>query len=54
MDTPGLKDVLEARNTIAPYVSRTPLIPYPALSAYLGADIRRERHCGCAGGRQPR
>ena len=40
MNRPTLTDVLEARNTIAPYVSPTPLISYPALDSYLGAEVR--------------
>lgn len=40
MNRPTLTDVLEARNTIAPYVSPTPLISYPALDGYLGAEVR--------------
>ena len=40
MNRPTLADVLEARKTIAPYVSPTPLISYPALDNYIGAEIR--------------
>ena len=40
MNRPTLADVLEARKTIAPYVSPTPLISYPALDSYLGAEVR--------------
>ena len=40
MERPTLADVLEARKTIAPYVSSTPLISYPALNKFLGADVR--------------
>ena len=40
MNRPSLTDVLEARKTIAPYVSPTPLISYPALDSYLGAEVR--------------
>ncbi len=40
MNRPTLTDVLEARKTIAPYVSPTPLISYPALDSYLGAEVR--------------
>ena len=40
MNRPTLLDVLEARKTIAPYVPRTPLHHYPALSQLLGAEVR--------------
>ncbi len=40
MNRPTLADVLEARKTIAPYVSPTPLISYPALDNYVGAEVR--------------
>ena len=40
MDVPTLRDILEARRTIAPYVLRTPLHHYPALSLFLGAEVR--------------
>ena len=40
MNRPTLADVLEARKTIAPYVAPTPLISYPALDAYVGAEVR--------------
>ena len=40
MNRPTLADVLEARKTIAPYVSSTPLISYPALDNYIGAEVR--------------
>ena len=40
MKRPTLHDVLEARNTIAPYLVRTPLHEYAALSQYLGAEVR--------------
>ena len=40
MNRPTLADVLEARKTIAPYVSPTPLISYPALDNYIGAEVR--------------
>ncbi len=40
MNRPTLADVLEARKTIAPYVSPTPLISYPALDSYVGAEVR--------------
>lgn len=40
MNRPTLADVLEARKIIAPYVSPTPLISYPALDSYIGAEVR--------------
>ena len=40
MDIPTLRDVLDARKTIAPYVLRTPLHHYPALSLFLDAEVR--------------
>ena len=40
MKRPTLHDVLEARKTIAPYLPRTPLHYYPALSQFLGAEVR--------------
>ena len=40
MERPTFTDVLQARRTIAPYVQRTPLRQYPALSQVLGADVR--------------
>ena len=40
MKRPTIHDVLEARKTIAPYVLRTPLHHYEALSKHLGAEIR--------------
>ena len=40
MNRPTLRDVLEARKTIAQYVVRTPLHSYPALSQLLGAEVR--------------
>ena len=40
MNRPTLADVLEARKTIAPYVRPTPLISYPALDNYIGAQVR--------------
>ena len=40
MNRPTLADVLEARKTIAPYVSPTPLVSYPALDNYVGAEVR--------------
>ena len=40
MNRPTLADVLEARKTIAPYVSPTPLISYPALDNYIDAEVR--------------
>ncbi len=40
MERPTLRDVLDARKTIAPYVSRTPLISYAALDSFIGAEVR--------------
>ena len=40
MKRPTLQDVLEARHTIAPYLTPTPLHHYAALSAYVGAEVR--------------
>ena len=40
MQAPTLRDVLEARQRIAPYVPRTPLHSYPALDKLVGAEIR--------------
>ena len=40
MQRPTLRDVLEARKTIAPYVSRTPLISYAALNKLFDAEVR--------------
>ena len=40
MERPTFRDVLEASKTIAPYVAPTPLHLYPALSQYLGAEVR--------------
>ena len=40
MKRPTLHDVLEARKTIAPYLPRTPLRYYAALSQFLGAEVR--------------
>lgn len=40
MTPPTLRDVLEARKTIASYVPRTPLHYYAALSQFLGAEVR--------------
>ena len=39
MNRPTLADVLEARKTIAPYVSPTPLISYPALDNYIAQRL---------------
>ena len=40
MERPTFRDVLDARRTIAPYVSRTPLISYAALDSFIGAEVR--------------
>ncbi len=39
MDSPTISDVLDARRIISPYISRTPLRRYPALSDLIGADV---------------
>ena len=39
MDIPTLRDVFHARDTIAPYFPRTPLIYSAALSEYLDAEV---------------
>lgn len=46
MERPTLRDVLDARRTIAPYVSRTPLISYAALDSFIGAEVclKHENH----------
>lgn len=46
MDRPTLHNVVEAQNTIAPYMSRTPLHHYAALSRFLGAEahLKHENH----------
>jgi threonine dehydratase len=43
---PILADVLEARRRIAPYLSPTPLFPYPTLNELLAADVfvKHENH----------
>jgi threonine dehydratase len=43
---PTLVDILIARQTIAPYLNRTPLHPYKSLSNLIGADIwvKHENH----------
>lgn len=40
VERPTLKDILEARRTISPFISRTPLISYPSLNKFLGAEVR--------------
>ena len=40
MRRPTLHDVLKAQRTIAPYLARTPLHHYPAISQLLGAEVR--------------
>ena len=40
MNRPTIHDVLEARHTIAPYLARTPLHHYAALSEHIGAEVR--------------
>ena len=46
MQRPTLRDVFEASKTIAPYLPRTPLHYYAALSELLGAEVRlkHEKH----------
>ena len=43
---PVFDDVLSARETIAPYLKRTPLLNHPLLSSHLGADVwvKHENH----------
>ncbi len=43
---PSLRDVLEARQRIAPHLPRTPLFSYPALDELLGATVyvKHENH----------
>jgi threonine dehydratase len=36
---PTFDDVLRARDSIAPYLQRTPLVSYPALDALVGAQV---------------
>jgi threonine dehydratase len=45
-DVPLLRDVLEARQQIAPYLPRTPLFSYPALDELVGAKmfVKHENH----------
>jgi len=40
MNRPTLRDVLEARRTISPYVQPTPLTGYTALNKVFDADVR--------------
>ena len=40
VERPTLKDIIEARKTISPFISRTPLISYPSLNKFLGAEVR--------------
>jgi threonine dehydratase len=46
LETPGFRDVLDARQTIAPYLTETPLRRYPALDEVVGAElfIKHENH----------
>lgn len=46
MDLPGLRDVLQAREAIAPYLEPTPLFPYGGLSDLVGAQVyvKHENH----------
>ena len=43
---PTFTDILKAKNTIAPYLSKTPLLEYPVLSEALGfqAYVKHENH----------
>ena len=36
---PTFKDVLKAKNVIAPYLAKTPLLHYPSLSELLGCEV---------------
>jgi len=46
MESPTLKDVFLARKTISPYLDKTPLHTYPAMSDHLGfeAYVKHENH----------
>jgi threonine dehydratase len=46
MDLPDIRDVLDARRLIAPYITRTPLRRYPDLCELTGADlwVKHENH----------
>ena len=46
MQTPTLRDILEARKTIAPYINRTPLTSYASLNKFVGAEVflKHENH----------
>lgn len=46
MDLPGLRDVLQARKAIVPYLEPTPLFPYGGLSDLVGAQVyvKHENH----------
>ncbi len=39
MKEPSVRDALDARRVITPYITRTPLRQYPALSSLIGADV---------------
>jgi threonine dehydratase len=43
INAPTFTDVLKARLTIAPYLSRTPLVSYPQLDALLNAEVYVKR-----------
>ena len=40
MEIPNLLDVLEARKTISPYMTRTPLCSYAGINNIVGTDVR--------------
>lgn len=46
LSTPTIRDVLDARRLIRPYLRRTPLHFYPALSEFLGCEVyvKHENH----------
>ncbi|MEE8525861.1 MAG: threonine/serine dehydratase [Thermoanaerobaculia bacterium] len=46
INEPTLRDVIDARRTIAPHIHRTPLGHYPALSRLIGAEVyvKHENH----------
>ena len=45
-DKPTFTDILRAKNRIAPYLDKTPLLEYPLLSEFLGfeAHVKHENY----------
>ena len=45
-DKPTFTDILRAKNRIAPYLGKTPLLEYPLLSEFLGfeAYVKHENY----------